>query len=85
MPNSLIPYTCIYGLYNTEIFVTFENVIAQDQVSFMNQWSIINSKIVVINVQTKSKRKTNIALSMLCSLDSLSDRQCYVRSHFTEV
>ena len=66
MTHSLITSTWVYGFYNTEKFVTFDEVIAQEQVYVMNLWRIMNSNITVLNIPTKSKIKTHITLSMTC-------------------
>ena len=85
MPHILISSPWVCGLYNAETFQTFQEVISQEQVSFMDQLSIINPKIQVLNVPKKSNRKMHINLSITCDIESLSYRQFCFYSHFTYV
>ena len=50
------------------MFGTLEEVIAQDQVSVMNQWTRNNSRIERKNEPKKGNRKRNVNLSMTCDI-----------------
>ena len=68
MPLCLIPPPWVYGFYNPTTFATFEEFLVQEKLSIMNLWRIINSKIAVIHVPTKSNIKMHITLSMPCDI-----------------
>ena len=74
VPHILISPPWVYGFYNTEKNGTLEELIAQDQVSVMNQWRRIIWMIASPNLLKKSKRKMNITFSMTCDINNLSDR-----------
>ena len=85
MPHSPIPSPWACDFCNTATFGTFEEASAHEQVCAMNRQRILNTTTAVLNVPTKVDGKRVLLLSMPCDRESLSDRQCYVRSHFVEV
>ena len=85
MTHRLIPSTWVNSFYNTPTFEVFEDVISQEQVSVMNLWMIMNSKLEVLNVPKKANIKTNNNLVIPCNIDILSDIQRYVCSYVIEV
>ena len=51
----------------------------------MNLQRILNPNTSVLNVLTKVDIKCVLLLSITCDIEILSDRRCYVCSHFVEV
>ena len=70
MTHRLIPSTWVNSFYNTPTFEGFEDVISQEQVSVMNLWMIMNSRLAVLNVPKKANIKTNINLVIPCNIDT---------------